>query len=451
MTTLQQIILAGIVGGMAAVSAQESVTLEQAVQYALAHHPRIQSARLDVQKARRKVWETTAIGLPQLQLDGSYQQFIEQPVQLIPARIFDPRAPEDAYMPVKFGTERTMKWNATARQLIFNGSYIVGLQSARTYKALSELAAEKTQQKIVEAVVQAYLQTALAQTRFELVQKNIELVGKDYQHTLKLYREGLTDRNAVDQIKMALSTLRGQEADARRAVDVALRMLLWAMGRPVTDTIAIIDPLEGLLRRWNAPADSMPTFDPTQHIDYRIAQRKADGQRLLWKNEKAKALPVIGAFATYGQYAYSNEFDFFSQSDLWNEQSLFGVQVQWPLFTSWARQSRIDQARMEYQKARMETWETEQRLRADFAKAWAAYAHAARQVRLRKEELELAERIAHRTGVKYREGLVSGFQLHQTWLQLFAAQQAYLQAIADFIQQRVVVSHFLNESLFINE
>ncbi len=427
---------------------QEPLTLASAVQYALRHHPSMENVRLEIDKSRRKIWETTAIGLPQLSVDASYQQFIEQPVQLIPARIFDPRAPEDAYIPVKFGTEQTMKWNATVHQLIFNGSYIVGLQSARTYKAIAELAAEKTRQKIIEAVVNAYLQLVLTQTQFELVQKNIELVDKDVQHTLKLYREGLVDRNAVDQLQMTLSSLRSQEAQAKRMIGVAKRALLWAMGRKVTDSITISASLESMLTQWQDSTVSLPVFDPTRHPDYRLAQRQTEGQRLLWKNEKAKALPVISGFLVYGQYAYSNEFDFFNNSGLWSQQSLLGVQVQFPLFTSWARQSRIDQARMEYQKALLEMWQTEQRLRTDFARQWASYRQAQEQLSLRAEQMELAQRIARHTGIKYREGLIGSFQLHQSWMQLFTAQQQYLQSIADFIRQKVRLYQLLGKPIF---
>ncbi len=425
--------------------AQSAFSLEEAIQYALIHSPHIQKARTDIRKARQKVWETTAMGLPQVKVEGSYKQFIEQPVQLIPAKIFNPQAPDDAYLPVKFGTEQDMRWSGTVSQLIFNGSYIVGLQSARTFKAISELAAEKTADKVTEAVTAAYLQVLLAETLYGILQKNLDIVEKNYRHTLKLYREGFTERSAVDQIKLTRMELRNQQDHTRRMIQTARQMLNWTMGRDVNDSLTLTDRLEGL---WNRYADSAAPdtgFDVRRHIDYRIAAQQVRARKLLWKNEKARALPVISAFVSYGQYAYSNEFDFFDNADLWHEQSLVGLRVQIPLFTSWARQSRINQARMEHRKALFDLWDTEQKLRAEYRQKLNDYLHARQKVAVEKEALELAERIAGREGFKYREGMISPFQLHQAWLQLFSAQQRYLRSVADYINKKVALMDFLGQ------
>lgn len=49
-------------------SAQDTLTLslEGAVKYALQNNTDIRNALLDLQSANRKIWETTAIGLPQV-------------------------------------------------------------------------------------------------------------------------------------------------------------------------------------------------------------------------------------------------------------------------------------------------------------------------------------------------------------------------------------------------
>ncbi len=429
------------------VRAQTSFSLEEAIRYALTHNAQMQKAQLDIRKARKKVWETTAVGLPQLHLDANYKQFIKQPEQLIPARIFNPQAPADAYVPVKFGTEQDMRWQGRITQLIFNGSYIVGLQSARTYKAISELAAEKTAQKVTEAVTAAYMQALLAETHYDILTKDLHVVEKNYQHTLKLYREGFADRSAVDQIKLTLTELKTQQNYAWQMARTARQMLNWVMGRAPDDTLGLTDHLEGLWAQADDSAVSDSDFHVQQHIDYRIAQQQLKARKLLWKNEKARALPVISAFASYGKYAYSNDFDFFDNADIWREQSLVGVQIQIPLFTSWGRQSRIDQARMEYQQALFDLWDAEHRLNAEYSRLLNEYRYARRNVILRKEALELAGRIAGRDGVKYREGVLSPFQLHQSWLQLFSAQQQYLQSIADFMNKKIALMNFLGKNI----
>ena len=146
-----------IIIGTGFISAQDQAAfgLNDAVKFALQNNANIKKAENNVLSAKKKVWETTSMGFPQIDGTASYQNFIEQPVQLLPARIFNPMAPEGTYMPVKFGTDQNMKWSATLKQLIFNGSYLVGLQSSRTFKKISENALVKTKQKIKEMVVNA--------------------------------------------------------------------------------------------------------------------------------------------------------------------------------------------------------------------------------------------------------------------------------------------------------
>ena len=102
-------------------------SLKEAQDYAVVHSTETENARLDVQMARKKTWETTAIGLPQISASVSYTNMLKIPTTLIPAKFFDPDAGENEFIDVKFGTQHNASLELTATQLIFNGSYIVGL------------------------------------------------------------------------------------------------------------------------------------------------------------------------------------------------------------------------------------------------------------------------------------------------------------------------------------
>ncbi len=131
--------------------AQEKATfsLEEAIGYAKSNSYAMLNANDDIAAAKKKVWETTTMGLPQINASADYQNFIKQPVQLLPASFFDSRQatidtvedyfgisaigspePLDGFIPVSFGTKQNVNASATLTQLLFNGSYLVGLQSA---------------------------------------------------------------------------------------------------------------------------------------------------------------------------------------------------------------------------------------------------------------------------------------------------------------------------------
>jgi len=81
----------------------------------------------EVQSAYKERWSTIAIGLPQISASANYQNFIELPTSLIPAQFFGGK--EGEFAEVQFGTPQTMDAGVTFRQLIFDGSYIVGIGS----------------------------------------------------------------------------------------------------------------------------------------------------------------------------------------------------------------------------------------------------------------------------------------------------------------------------------
>ena len=129
--------------------AQESITyaftIDEAVNYALTNNYSVRTAKLDIDAAVKKKWETTTIGLPQINGKVDYQNWLKQGITLIPGEFFGGEPGE--FMEVTFGTKQNLNATLTLTQLLFDGSYLVGLQSAKTYLKISELAKEKTDQK----------------------------------------------------------------------------------------------------------------------------------------------------------------------------------------------------------------------------------------------------------------------------------------------------------------
>ena len=125
--------------GFSFLSAQnlpESVSLEEAVAFGLENNRTIINASLEVQKAYKEKWKTIAIGLPQINAEADYQNFIELPTSLIPAQFFG--GVEGEFAEVQFGTPQSMMAGVTLSQLIFDGSYLVGLESIQVYTNISE-------------------------------------------------------------------------------------------------------------------------------------------------------------------------------------------------------------------------------------------------------------------------------------------------------------------------
>ena len=123
----------------------QSFSLEQAQAYALEHNYEKSNADNDLLIAKKKVWETTGIGLPQVKAEAKLQNFIDIPTSLVPANTFNPAAPADEYLALKFGTDYNNSVGVTATQLLFDGSYLVGLRASKVYKEFAEKNVAKTE------------------------------------------------------------------------------------------------------------------------------------------------------------------------------------------------------------------------------------------------------------------------------------------------------------------
>ncbi|MEA3452197.1 MAG: TolC family protein, partial [Bacteroidota bacterium] len=152
--------------------------INQAIDFAIENNINVKNAELDIKKAKWKVWETTAIGLPQVSASSQYQNFPEIPVQLMPNFItpavmgvnaqyygLTPIAPppdDSDKMALKFGSKHNLDWGVSISQLIFSGEYIVGLQAAKTYKLISEQNFDKAKIELKASVEQAYYLALIA-------------------------------------------------------------------------------------------------------------------------------------------------------------------------------------------------------------------------------------------------------------------------------------------------
>ena len=114
--------------------AQNAFSIKQAQEHALNNNYDIKNAQLDVEHASKKMQETLSVGLPQINADIEWQNFIEVPTTLVPASQFNPEAPDNIYTEMQFGIPHSTNASITASQLIFNGSYLVGLKAAKYFK-----------------------------------------------------------------------------------------------------------------------------------------------------------------------------------------------------------------------------------------------------------------------------------------------------------------------------
>ena len=421
-----------------------SFSLNEAIEHALKNNYNAINAARDIDAAKKKKWETTTIGLPQINASLGYQNNIELQRSLIPAEFFGGQPGE--FAEVAFGTRHNMIGNATVSQLIFNGSYIVGLQSAKVYLQISENAKIKTNQEIREMVVNAYGNVLLANESIAILEKNKTNLEKTLNETSQIFKNGLIEEENVEQLQITLTTIKSAQENIKRQKVIATNMLKLILGITIEKELILTENLNSLaLNNINFELSTTP-FQVENSIDFKIQENLVQSKKLLLLLEKSNALPSLAAAYNFGYNAFGNQFQFFTNNQRWLNFSNVGLSLNVPIFSSLGRSARTQQAKIALEQAKTQMTQVEQSLKLQFEKAKSDYEYSLQQLNTTKSSLTLAERIENKQQIKLKEGLSSSFDLSEAQRQLYATQQNYLQAMLDVINKKASLEKIITKN-----
>ena len=328
---------------------------------------------------------------------------------------------------------------------MFDGSYFVGLESARTFLKISEQAKEKTELLTREAVINAYGNVLISEESIKILKGNIQILEKSLNDTQKIFENGLTEEENVEQLEITLGNIKSQLSSVIRLKAIAYQMLNLTMGNDIDVKLTLTDTLDSLTRSNIDLKLISESFNLNNHIDYRIAENDRESKRLLMQLEKSRALPTLNAFINYGTQMNSNStslLDFSGQRGF--NYSLLGVSLNVPLFSSLARSSRTQRAKINLDIADIQLKETEERLSLEAKMARSDYQLSIENYQTAKKNLDLAEKIEKKQRIKFVEGISSSFDLTQAQNQLYSQQQTFIQSMLDVIAKKAALENALN-------
>jgi outer membrane protein TolC len=421
---------------------KHSFTLQEAIDYALLNNRTAKNAALDIEAAKQQKWETTSTGLPQISAEIGYQNFLKQQVSLIPAEFFGGNPGE--FAEVTFGTKQSVNATATLSQKLFDGSYLVGLQSAKVFLEISKNAKIKTDLEVRKAVINAYGNVLIAEESVAILEKNKSILEKNLNDLKKIYENGLEEEESVEQLQITLHGVNSSLSNTIRLKTLAYQMLNITLGIDVYSKTMLTDSLETLTVQNMSLELIDSNLDLNNSIDYQIAENDKRAKELMLKLEKSKALPTLNTFINGGYSGFGDEFKFTSNEQKWFGSSLFGVNMSIPIFSSLGRSAATQRAKINLEKAKDDLIETEQKLQLQTAAAKSDYQFAIEDYDNKKQNLNLSERIEQKNQTKFFEGIASSFDLRQAQTQLYTAQQEFLQAMLDVISKKAALETILN-------
>ncbi len=415
-------------------------SLDESLVFASENNMNAKNARLDVDAADQRVWETAASGLPQINASVDYNYNLNLATTLIPDFLGDP----SDKIEVQFGTKHYATAGIVGNQLIFSGEYIIGLQAAKIFKEFSKRNKERTEQQVRQTVIQNYYLVLLGETTLELLKANKENVQLTYEETRKLYESGFVEEIEADQLEVALIVLKNSVLSMERQVMATQNLLKYQMGLDREKTIVLTDKLTELIANVDYESALGVEFTIEENIDYQILSEQ---ERLAYMNMKLKRseyLPSLSAFYSLDFIAQREEFDFLDNNENWYKASMLGLSFNVPIFSSGFRRAGVSQKRIAYEQARNNKAFAAEGLEVEFIQYKYDFANAIEKYRSDRKNLELSEKVVRVTKIKYDEGLTSSLELTQVNNQYLQALTNYTSSMVELLNAKIKIDLLMN-------
>ncbi|MCF6241478.1 MAG: TolC family protein [Bacteroidales bacterium] len=434
MKYLIQIILVLLLAESSAYTQTDSVTakhylsLEDAKNYAIEHNYQNKNSAIDKDISKKQQWEYLAIGFPQLNATAEYQNMLNLPTSLLPGEIVG-RPGE--YIPVQFGQQHNASWGVTATQIIFNGSYIVGVEAAKILTELASQTYTKSSLSIEETVTKSYYLVLIAEESKKILEEtkvNFENLLKEIEES---HRLGFVEDIDVDQLRLTKQNNDNTIISIDNQIELAYRLLKYQLGIDYNDKIILTDSLDKFTKNIDDAYLLGEQLELNKNIDYKIMQSQEGLKLSALKNEKSQYLPQISGFMSYSQNAYDNDFSkLFSK---WYTTHIVGIQINIPIFSSGMRNARVQQAKLVLEKVKNSKAELEQGLNLQVEQLRSNYINAKLKFENEKWNMELSKKINNKTEKKYKQGMASANDLMLTQNQYLMALNNYYQALSQLL------------------
>jgi len=428
----------------------EKLSLNDAIRMALKNNTNILNSQLDLKIAKKRITEITATGLPHVDLKSAYQHlFIVPAINFPGTKLSKSEVPfdsktglgtisslqlstgENIYLnnvagsQIQLGIMDNVSTDITVSQLLFSGSFLIGLQASKVYYNLSKQTDEKTRQDVIEMVVNTYHMIQLGEESSKILAQNLDNVSKTLTEITEMNKQGFVEKTDVDQLEVTANTVRNAINQIESNLDMGYRLMKIQLGLKDTVAIVLSDKLE--------TDDSLnmsgmqlvaEKFNVEQNVDYKIIQTTEKLTKYDLMISKSSFLPTLSGFYNHNIQLNTPGFNFVPRD-------LVGINLSLPIFSSGERLAVVSQKNMAYKKAQNTREFVSESLLMQASQYQMDVKLKLERYRNQKKSKELSDDIYQRTLEKYKQGLTSSLDLMTIQNQYLTNLTSYYQSIYD--------------------
>jgi outer membrane protein TolC len=399
-------------------------TVADCVNYAYEHQHDVKNANLDVESAGYHVKEIIGQGLPQISASASFTDYIKSPVIVV-----SPTQSFKIYLPYNssFGLSFT--------QIIFDPSYLVGLQGRRTYKQLYDRSYTRSKIEADVNVTKAYYQVLVSIEQLKLLEANINELKQQMDETVARNKQGFVEKIDVDRITVQYNSLVTTHENTVRLMALNYELLKFQMGMPVQDQLTLTDKLDNIQLDSAVANPATDTAIYRNRIEYGLLETQEKLNEYDVKLKKGQFLPKLTANGSYSP-AYMNA----SFSDLYKQQfptAFVGLNLSIPIFTGWQHSNQLKQSKIAVLKSRNDLSDMKNTINLQVDQARISYINGLQTLNDQKKNMALAQEVLRVAKIKYEQGVGSSIEVTQAQTDLTQADNTYIQGLYDALVSKV--------------
>ena len=430
--------------------AQTTMTLQEAIEYALVHNLELKTALLNVADAEAQIEERRSTGLPQITGDVSYNRYLQLPVSTLPVAFEEliklgngGQLPDDFSRQVSFIPKHNISAGLNLRTMIFDGSFFTALKAAKIYKEYADEELEAAKQDIRNRVIEAYLPALIIEENQAILDKNITNLEELHFGTVETYKAGFIEQLEVDRLSLLLANLATEKDNLKRQKEIVLTYLKLAIGFPTNEPLAVSDDIDVLL----SPAteeDLTAVHDYLNRRQFRVAEAGLQLSELNMEYNKNLYWPSLAFIAGYNQTFQGDQL-FGDPNSFWAPTAVVGLTLRVPILDGLGKSAKMERQQLAYEISRNQRDQLKQLIDTEVVTARMQYSGTLERLENQKKNLALAEKIHTTTQIKYKEGVGTSLELNQAERDLFETQRNYTQALYDVLVAKMNLNKALGK------
>ncbi len=449
------------------------LNLQEAIDYAISYNKILKKSRLTVERSRASIWEAISQGLPQVdgsvdymtyfnyELEFSFgsggdfdftqdqlQQALNQTIDAFPGT-----TPIDIYRHTAGnyydGTLQSMMPPSTilmsdqstaslrVSQLIFSGQYIVGIQTAKLVRLISEQTLEFDELKIKESVINAYYLVLITEESLAILKQNLENLNETLDLTRAMFNAGMSEKTDVDQIRITVNQLENSKNALERNLELNYNLLRFQLGLEAFEELRLTDQLESLFTGLQPETALALPFTIENNVNFQIMKSQEEINKKLLEIEQWNYAPTLAGFYTYNSKILTTGFDM-------TPNHLAGLSLAVPIFSSGMRKARVDQARIDYDMARINRSILKDQLNLQEKQYKFNLQNSLENYYTQQDNVDVAQSVYDSYRRKFEQGMATSLDLTLANGNYLDAESNYLIAIMDVMNAKLQLDILMN-------